>query len=500
MKARSAKSPVKGLRDFRLFVLIIALFVAPVFIVFPQDYAFESDDFGFGDTGAESSSGFAFKFSGELSAKLLFFLEGFKSSELGNIVSGKFDFSASGKIVDGLISFSLHPDFSDFSADSLLSLNEAYLRFYAGPVDIEAGLRKLTWGRADSFGPLDVINPVDYSDLSAVGNPRDIKIARPMIHVNWNIGAFSKLEGVFVPWFAGHTFASTGRWAPAQMSALPDQVRLSIIDRVSGLYSGVVLNLVINAINAGFDSYEYNPENLYPKTNTLQYAQGGLRFSTTLGGADLGAQYYYGRLPRPAFAVDINDFIDALSPPVPLPIPGMEDIHFNIDFNPFHHIGIDYAQVLGGFNIRAEAGVNITNDIKGSNGAVYNPHMVWSLGFDRDLVWGINLNLQANGLIRLMYKNIGSDPLAETEAGAKLSSTRITAIISKKFLQDKLEVRAAALWGIEDRDFLITPGVSFTINDITAELSAGIFGGNRAGELGQYRGNSYIKAAVTWSF
>jgi hypothetical protein len=43
--------------------------------------------------------------------------------------------------------------------------DEAYVRVYFGIFDIEAGFRKLTWGKADGFGPLDVINPLDTSEL-----------------------------------------------------------------------------------------------------------------------------------------------------------------------------------------------------------------------------------------------------------------------------------------------------------------------------------------------
>jgi hypothetical protein len=205
-------------------------------------------------------------------------------------------------------------------------------------------------------------------------------------------------------------------------------------------------------------------------------------------------------MPRPAFTVDLEGFKSLLTLAAILNPPGMDDIYFFVDFNTYHHIGIDYAQVIAGFNVRAELGANITGDLAGDDGNVYNPQIVWSFGFDRDLFWGINLNLQANGLVRLMHKKIGSDPLSDTEAGAKPSSTRITALLTKKFLQDRLEASATILWGIEDMDFLIIPGILWSMNDINVGLSMGFFGGRRSGELGQYRGNSYVKASAGWSF
>jgi hypothetical protein len=171
-----------------------------------------------------------------------------------------------------------------------------------------------------------------------------------------------------------------------------------------------------------------------------------------------------------------------------------------IAYNYFHQIGVDWAQVIAGFNVRAEAGANITSDFSGKDGSVYNPALVYSLGFDRDLVWGINVNLQGNGSVRLMHDKIGKNPAVDTEAGKDLTSTRITGILSKKFFRDELEIKTTALWGIEDKDFLVIPALVWARNDISLELSAGIFGGDENGELGQYRKNSYVKTLLTWKF
>jgi hypothetical protein len=45
-------------------------------------------------------------------------------------------------------------------------------------------------------------------------------------------------------------------------------------------------------------------------TSTLEYFQGGLRFTTTLGPADFGAQYYYGLHSRPSYRVKPASYDD----------------------------------------------------------------------------------------------------------------------------------------------------------------------------------------------
>jgi len=95
--------------------------------------------------------------------------------------------------------------------------------------------------------------------------------------------------------------------------------------------------------------------------------------------------------------------------------------------------------------------------------------------------------------------NIDLPPL-DIEADTNMTSTQIIAAISKKFFRDALETRIAVMWGIEDQDFLLIPSIIWTRDTISLELSAGIFGGDKEGQFGQYKDNSFLKAALTYSF
>jgi hypothetical protein len=425
-----------------------------------------AQDFGFGfDDDEEAAASFssfeggkgnpAVAINGEVSASMTGygedFLDGPHAVKLGTIFSGKLNFSASASIAEGIIKLKLRPMVNPISID------EAYIRAYLGRFDIEAGLRKLTWGKADSFGPLDVVNPLDsseiYPEMADNTDLMGIKIPRPLIHASVRLGQFSKLEGVFVPTFEPHGFAETGRWTQAEMTLL------------SSLGTAPAT----------------------PETDALDYAQGGLRFTTTLGSSDFGVQYYYGRLPKPGVRMVMG------------PSPGIELL-----YNPYHQIGFDYAQVIYGFNLRAELAANITEDLSGDDGSVYNPALAWSLGFDRDLFLGINLNAQANETIRLMDDQVGSADFTrgsfDMEGGTDLTDTRITASLSRKFLREELEIRAAAVWGVEDQDFVIMPALIWTKDDVTIACSGGIFGGDTGGQLGQYHKNGFVKLRITYTF
>ncbi|AEF84020.1 conserved hypothetical protein [Treponema primitia ZAS-2] len=419
------------------------------------------EGFGFGDIADDGSAGFgglgggsplAVSVSGEVGMELLGYVREFDEpldTALDGNLQGRLNFEAQGANVKGAINLNVNPPDETFTFGSV-TLDEAYLQTWFGDFEIEGGLRKLTWGKADSMGPLDVINPYDYRSFTNIADSMEIKLAQPMIHASYHAGSFSKIEAVLLPWFSPHRFAESGRWAQSSTSPLP-------VTRPSN-----------------------------DELNTLKYAQAGARFTTTIGPADIGAQYFYGRMYQPAAAITFTGAIPA---------------GIALDYNRYHQIGLDYAQVIAGFNVRAEAATNLTGDLDGDDGAVYNPTIAWSLGFDRDLFWGINLNLQCNESIHLMNDEVSDDPLLDIEAGSELTSTRISAILSKKFLRDELEVRATGICGIETKDFLIVPGgIYWTIQDVQLELAAGIFGGDKNGQLGQYHGNSFVKVGLVYTF
>ncbi|MDR2134400.1 MAG: hypothetical protein LBP27_04765, partial [Treponema sp.] len=235
-------------------------------------------------------------------------------------------------------------------------------------------------------------------------------------------------------------------------------------------------------------------------------------YTATIGPADLGFQYFFGNLFTPSWSFEgIYSFVDKMIADfaaggglTPSGIAGLlENLDMPdpvMDYNRYHQIGIDYAQVLFGFNLRAEFAAHITGDLAGDDGAVRNPFLAWSLGFDRDIVWGINANIQCNETVRLLNGRIGNNPVLDCEAGTDMTSTRITARLSKKFLKDNLECRVTNIWDIEDRGCYIIPGIVWIIKDISAEFSAGVFAGREESALGSYWQNSFIKAGIKYSF
>ncbi|MDR1232130.1 MAG: hypothetical protein LBK61_12125 [Spirochaetaceae bacterium] len=454
---------------FRLFVFPVfgaAFFAVSPLFVFAQEAGGAFNPFGgFDDESATLFDAGGVKVGGELSAGFTGYTKEIAEDaghiHAGGIVKGGVTFSAKGDSAEAFVNLRLAPVFdnADNGQKSPVTLDEAYLTVFFGALTVDAGLRKLTWGKADNEGPLDVINPLDYADLSEIKPDEPPKIARPLVHAAFRFGDYSKIEGVFVPWFSGWKFADEGRWEPAQIKELKQKASLL-------------------AAQFGVPNIDLTNTD----TTILSYFQTGARFSTTVFHSDIGIQYYTGFLPRPAYSVEMKN------PPA-----------ITLDYNRYHQIGLDYAVEAAGFNIRAETAVNSTGDLSGDDPSVYNPHVLWSLGFDRSLGAGINLNLQCNEKIRLFDDGVGKKPF-DIEDGASLTATRVTAEISRAFFRDTVRLSTAAIWGVEDKDIYLIPALTFTRGSAEVTLSGGFFLGDRNGELGQYHDNSFVKAVMKYVF
>jgi len=477
-----------------VLLVLIVLFISS--FTWAQDFGFGFSEDNESQSAAGSSNAPSVNISGEVSAAIIGYIDEMREgAEAINTIdmfmfSGRLNFFAKSNFAEGIINLKLVP------ALVPVSIDEAYIRAFFGNLEFTAGLRKIAWGKADQFGPLDVINLPDQSrifvEMADNTSLMGIKIANPVIHASYRFGQFSKLEGIFLPSFEIVSMAITTAVSP------PDPLMTAIIGPASGDRWMPNQMKMFGSLISGF--LEANPEinvkkNILPDTSGLDYAQAGLRFTTSLGSADVGLQYFYGRMFQPAVIMTYDFLTDPAAPTI-------DSIKFS--FNNYHQIGIDYAQVLGGFSIRAEVAANITEDLKGDDGHVFNPSIGWSFGFDRDIIAGFNINIQANGNVRLFNDKVGSgnlfDPNFDNEGGKSMTATRITAMLSKKFLRDQLELRTAVVWGIEDEDAAIIPALIWTRDELRLALSGGFFLGNSEGQIGQYSGNNFLKLSVTYVF
>ena len=481
-----------------------------------------AQEFGFGGSADETAPAAASaKIGGSISLSMLAFpleLADGDFSDSAVIPASRIQFEAAGAKSDAFIGIRL--DGAALTERPAEILDEAWLRIYAGKTTIQGGLMRVFWGRMDSLSVLDVVNPHDLTDLT-VRAEKERKIAVPMLRIARPLGERASAELVYLPWFEGDRIAASGPWVPAALASGQAALKAAMAGQLftaykasawAAAYAAAYSQYMTATNNAAYsntsaiaaadaavasadaslraqaaseaDAALANPF-ASPDTKRLDYGQAGLRLSAGLGGVDVGLQYFYGYLTTPAFNMNPAS-IAAAGGKIP------------VSWNRFHQVGLDMAAVLAGFNLRLEAGANLTEDVSGDDPLVYNPAIVWAAGFDRDLFAGINLNLQAMGKVRLNHDRITS-PL-DVEYGSDLTATRIAALLSRSFAQERVKLELLGMIGVEQADYMVEPGVVFAFGDAEVALRGRYLGGDAAGDLGQFRDKSYVNFSLKYQF
>lgn len=452
----------------RIAILVSILFCLYCTALYAQDSA---DDFGF-DDASESASVFSIDMGGRLSLGGTFFFNDFKTFKdvkPGSLIEGKLHVHAAAPLTEAYFGVKLNgktvapalgPSQAVFPASAQIApwIDEAYLKMLFGPAVITGGIQKINWGRAEHLSVLDIVNPRDVTDLSLLYDPQEMKIARPLISAAVYLPHDLKFEGVFLPVFEGNRIV-TGkhdRWYSQQFNRIWG-------DRAS----------VFRA----------------PVTNTLAYWQGGGRLTAVIAGKhDVGIQYFYGRLPELAFKAE------------PVVSGGFSSrIMFTGDYNPYHHIGIDYGVGLGAVSFSAELAAAITSDVTGDDPSVYNPSLAGNAGAVYSAPLGFTVSLAVAEKIRLQHSKIGMREY-DVEKGKKLTDTQLAFSLAQTLFRNSIEWKLGVQVGLENADFCIMPGFHWQLATLLLDCNAGIFGGNSSGSLGQFSLNNFIRFTAAYEF
>ncbi|UTC67036.1 MULTISPECIES: hypothetical protein [unclassified Treponema] len=463
----------------KFFFTLIFILSASVFI-FGEDS--DLGDFGFDDEedGAESGV-FSIDFGGAFYAGTEVFFETLKKPESYKFpfpLWGRLHLEARSPLAEAYASVNLNGktlsvgmgEPAEFFPKPLFPrwIDEAYVQALTGPVVFGGGIKKINWGKAHFFSVLDTVNPKDFS-LPYEFYPEKIKKSAPVFFLSAYLPKDMKLEFVYLPVFEADEFALNGRWQ-------------------KNTFANLIQDLPASVQNAAMHKAK--------KTDTIDYAQGGLRYTFNIGGKhDLGFQYFTGFLHKPNFKSDHtpSDFTEAEFKQV------FESAE--LIYNRYHQIGLDYEAMFGQFTVQAEFAANISNDLKGNNPDIYNPYIAWNLGLLYALPKNINLRLQAAETIRLLNSGINQNKLSlDTENGRSVTDTRLLFSLSQTLVRGSLEWKLNALVGIEDADFFINPELSWLIGTIDFDLGLGFFGGKKTGKLGRYQNNHFIKISIGYEF
>ncbi len=500
-----------------------------------QDFDFGSDfgdDFGgdFGDTSSSfSASGIEVTGEAEINFRAYFDDEG----EYGLPVDewkteadpkGKINLKYSTDAVSADVKFALSRDILDNYHEDVI--DELTLESYFGNFVVQAGKMKVVWGKGDKLHAVDNFNANDYTDF-IIPDYIDRRIAEPMVRVLYNVpkdvGPFSssRFEFVWTPFMTADRYASSGKWVPAQVKTLKNQLTSLAGEKI--VKQGVEAEKAV-ADYAGSDTTEDEStekylnalalqslyttmlsnssslaDNLYPDTNQLKYMQAGARFTTTTGSLDWGVSYYAGRNKKASFDYSKrNSFVNTY-----LANGSADDDDKFIDYDFLQVFGLEAAKTFGAYNFRLEGAYNLTKDTAGDDPAIQNNSVAWVAGFDRDLPLSeLNVNVQGQGKYILNHDKI-NDNSYDTEYGTYENDIKLVVNISDSWNHGKVKPEVSAVYGFQHFDLIVMPKLTWYVSDGLEFCAKGMYMASYKTDRTEFAGwsnNGFVQLGAKYTF
>ncbi|MBN1647047.1 MAG: hypothetical protein JW874_03345 [Spirochaetales bacterium] len=397
------------------------------------------------------------------------------------------------------------------------SLSEAYFRLFAGNLVLQAGLIKTTWGKGDSFHVLDVLNGQNFSDFIN-GSAMDRKKPSLMLKADILTGMNGKLELVFEPVRNSDTIPFSGPWVPYDLErALDEAYDLLYYGPAGnnglyaacyavvygGLYTSIYNQAYAAAIASGADpataaviaqaaasdpsvsalaaeqaadqassqADEMIDALLDSEDQTdLRDSQFGIRFTDSLGGLDLGFEYYYGFTKRPILP-DLST-VSSLS--------DLETLEFI--FPRIHLFGVDAAFELGKLNLRCELAYTLMENRD------YVDTLSYTAGLDTTLALSnLSVNLQSYGEYKM--KDVPDSHI-----------NKLALQIADSWYNDRIKPSVQGVYTIEDGDFMINAKICWTLSDeLELKTSYTLFEGDEDTGFGQFTDNDFAEIVLSYS-
>jgi hypothetical protein len=307
---------------------------------------------------------------------------------------------------------------------SELSLREAYVNAYLGPVDLRIGHQIVAWGRADGFNPTDNITPQNALTRSA--DEDDRRTANFLLRSFLNLYPV-RIESIWIPVYQSSVI-------PFDFLPLPE-------------------NISLNTLNPGLQ---------------LQNSAFAFKLHLLLPSLEGSISYFNGFLPSPGLYADLAN---PLSP----------DGQIMVFLKPFrmHILGADFSTtVAGSVGLRGEIAYRKPHDDYKTNLHIPNPDIYYVIGLDKELVENLSLIFQYSGRYVLDYKPLVQpvDPMLDLQYQLALKNRLINyqqykfshsffGELGWKLLYETLNLELAGMVNITSREVFIRPKLVYDISD-----------------------------------
>ena len=398
-----------------------------------------------------------------------------------------------------------------------LELAELYAELRSARADVFVGVQRVAWGKLDGIPPTDVINPREYHD-PIVQEYEETKLGIPMVQASYYFPDIPKLSLdqlratlIYVPIPVPPLLSFPGeRWFPpttgqSQAVIPPNQEQLCQMFGLTECFVPVTIGTAND-----------------PPARTFDAGAIAGRLSGSIRGVDWDIYHYSGPETAPNVDLTAELILDSEPPPGALPVRAIATLR---QANATMHMtGFDLAAVFGGATVRAEAAffqdrhylraasalvAEVLNDAEElaqiisevqQSGRANVPLSDLFLATD-SAEWGVGVDYLINGFFPLIQL---TQVIPYQDATGLLISdpeTRLTGLLRKRFLQDRLELECRTFWALERGSWFVFPRISYlVVENLRARLGYLAIGGPRESLIGQYKQNDEVIFEARYSF
>ncbi len=400
---------------------------------------------------------------------------------------------------------------------------EAWLELRGKQVELRAGLQRFAWGKLDGAPPTDVLNPRDYHD-PIVQDFEERKLGIPALTGTYYFPdapslALSSLRAMlsYIPWAVPpHLALLQERWFP---TALIPTHRVTIskarVERLKANFPDEVGFLPDQALVFPLSFATAN------RTPPREIDEGGVAFrlAGTWRDSDWDLYHYTG----PETAPDLRANVFATTGTQTGALAQLTSV-LTQQHDSIHMTGVDFSSAAGPFTFRGEGAwfigrpyliqasqlvntdnftdAELANRIAKLAATGHTRVPVGDLFPTQDSVeWGLGADALWSGFQPMVQLNqtiiLDSHPPLLVDD----PETRLTGVLRKHFLADRLELELRGAYLVERGGFLVYPRATYRIrDDVRLRLGYLAIGGPRVSYIGQFHDNDEVVMEARYSF
>ena len=328
---------------------------------------------------------------------------------------------------------------------------------------ILAGYGRTVWGRLDELQPSDVVNPLDISRFFFEGRS-EARLPVALVRGRLFMGERATLEGVYVPFFR------RGRFDQLDEGTSP-------FNPLAGAGGDIVVCQAIGCPPLPPAVVERTP------SRTFASAQGGARFTATIGRLDWSVSAYRGFEPfgllRAADGV-----------PGGLSVVALERVHPR-----FTMVASDFETVRGQWGVRGEVAASLDDSFQDPAFRIVSGRSIDAgAGVDRKAG-----DFTLSGTV-LVHDERYDRPVLQ-EGSLENGRTDVSLILSadRTFARERYRLRVFGVTNPrESSSFVRTIGIASLRDNVALELSGGWFAGEGRDVVGRFADSDFLYAKLKW--